>query len=47
MAKGIKVMAGEEPSTVNGGTMVYNLDECLVFVEDGDVVDVDQSVGAT
>lgn len=47
VAQGEKVGVGEEAGVVDGAAVVLHLEESVVFVGDGDVVDVDEAVGAT
>jgi len=45
VAEGVDGLLGQEPRVVDRA-MVDHLDECVVLVGDGGVVDVDQAVGA-
>lgn len=46
MAQGKEVRAGKEAGAVDRTAVVLHLDEGVVFVGDGGVVDVDEAVGA-
>ena len=46
VAEGEEMGVGQEAGVVDGAAVVLHLDEGVVFVGDGDVVEVDEAVGA-
>ncbi len=46
MAQGEYVRTCEKSGAADGGAMVHDLDEGIVFVGNGGVVDVDKAIGA-